>query len=333
MAMAFVPQLVNDPLGDPALYVGLPWKRRGLLLDLGGLESLSAANILKVTEAFVSHTHVDHFIGFDHLLRVVLGRDRRLRLYGPPGFRGQVAGKLAGYTWNMTHDYPLILEAAELHQDRLEVAQFVAAHGFARRDLPPEPARDGRLLEDPEFRVEAAILDHGVPVLAFALAERVHVNVNKDALDRMGLPPGPWITELKRAIRAEAPENTPIQVKWLVEGLIEERQFTVADLRERVVRVSRGQKLAYVTDAAYSTGNIERIVSLVGGADLFYCEAAYLERDRERAGARFHLTARQAGLLARRAGVRRLEVFHFSPMYRNEMDALLEEAQQAFRDG
>src|SRR3972149_3384708 len=127
MALAFVPQLVNDPLGDPALYGGLPWERRGLLLDLGALEPLSAANILKVTEVFVSHTHVDHFIGFDHLLRVVLGRDRRLRLFGPPGLRAQVAGKLAGYTWNMTHDYPLVLEAAELHSDRLEVAQFLAA--------------------------------------------------------------------------------------------------------------------------------------------------------------------------------------------------------------
>ncbi len=135
--MAFVPQLVNDPLGDPALYVGLPWERRGLLLDLGALESLSAAHILKVTEVFVSHTHVDHFIGFDHLLRVVLGRDRRLRLFGPPGLRGQVAGKLAGYTWNMTHEYPLVLEAAELHPGHLEIARFLASEGFARRHPPP----------------------------------------------------------------------------------------------------------------------------------------------------------------------------------------------------
>ena len=331
--MAFVPQLVNDPLGDPALYVGLPWERRGLLLDLGALESLSAAHILKVTEVFVSHTHVDHFIGFDHLLRVVLGRDRRLRLFGPPGLRGQVAGKLAGYTWNMTHEYPLVLEAAELHPGHLEIARFLASEGFARRDVASEPAPEGRLMEDPEFCVGATALDHGVPVLAFALTERVHVNINKAALDRLGLPPGPWITDLKRAIRTDAPEGTPIRVKWWSEGRIEEREFTVDALRDQVVRVSRGQKLVYVTDAAYSPTNVERIVKLAAGADLFYCEAAYLDRDRERAGARLHLTARQAGLLARQAGVRRLEVFHFSPMYRNEVDALLQEAQGAFQNG
>ena len=35
---------------------------------------------------FVSHAHVDHFIGFDRLLRLLVGRDTRVSLYGPDGF-------------------------------------------------------------------------------------------------------------------------------------------------------------------------------------------------------------------------------------------------------
>jgi ribonuclease Z len=73
-------------------------------------------------------------------------------------------------------------------------------------------------------------------------------------------------------------------------------------------------------------------VKLACGADLFYCEAAYPERDRDRAAARFHLTAGQAGRLAAEAQVRRLAVFHFSPNYRDCPGDLLDEAMAAFGD-
>jgi ribonuclease Z len=47
---------------------------------------------------FVSHAHMDHFAGFDRLLRVTLGRDKSIALFGPAGFIDRVEHKLAGYT-------------------------------------------------------------------------------------------------------------------------------------------------------------------------------------------------------------------------------------------
>ncbi|HZY30606.1 MAG TPA: ribonuclease Z, partial [Candidatus Methylomirabilis sp.] len=85
MTNLFQPRLLNGIFGDPGLLVRLRWERRSLLVDLGDLTAQSPADLLKVTDVFVSHTHVDHFIGFDHLLRIVLGRDRTIRLFGPPG--------------------------------------------------------------------------------------------------------------------------------------------------------------------------------------------------------------------------------------------------------
>src|SRR5207247_454355 len=79
----------------------------------------AAAAPLQVTPVFVSHTHIDHFIGFDHLLRMFLARDLRLDLFGPPGIIANVRGKLAGYTWNLVDGYPFVLTVHEVAVDRI----------------------------------------------------------------------------------------------------------------------------------------------------------------------------------------------------------------------
>ncbi len=330
MASSFRAFLVNDLFGDPALYVALPWERRALLFDLGDVSTLSAGRLLKITDVFVSHAHLDHFVGFDHLLRVLIGRPKGLRLYGPPNFIANVEGKLRGYTWNLVEGYSLALVVHEVHSDRIVKARFACPEGFIRRDDPNPYPFSGVVLEEPQFRVSAAHLDHRIPCLAFALEETVHLNVDKAALEALGLPVGPWLMDLKRAIRAGQSDDHPIRIAWSEGGERVERQLPLGDLRRSVMRASPGQKLAYVTDAVHSPENAEKIVKLAWGADLFVCEAAYPERDRQRAAARYHLTAGQAGRLALEAKARRLAVFHFSPKYRDCPGELLDEAMAAF---
>jgi ribonuclease Z len=330
MASSFRAFLVNDLFGDPALYVALPWERRALLFDLGDISALSAGRLLKITDVFVSHAHLDHFVGFDHLLRVLLGRPKGLRLYGPPGFLDRVEGKLRGYTWNLVEGYSLTLEVHEVHPDRAVKARFACSEGFFRLDDPAPHPFDGVILDEPQFRVRAVHLDHRIPCLAFGLEEPVHLNVDKAALEALGLPVGPWLIDLKRAVRSGAPDEHPIRIVSTQDGRRVERVLPLGVLRREVVRVSPGQKLAYVTDAVNSPENAEKIVKLAWGADVFYCEAVYPDRDRDRATSRFHLTAGQAGRLAAEAQVRRLVVFHFSPKYRDCPGDLLDEAMAAF---
>src|SRR5215467_15720539 len=112
-------RLVNDPFADPALFVDFHFTRQALLFDLGDLSPLSARQLLRVTHAFVSHTHMDHFAGFDALLRLLLGRDKVLHLFGPPGFIDRVEHKLAAYTWNLVANYEsdFVVRATEIHPD------------------------------------------------------------------------------------------------------------------------------------------------------------------------------------------------------------------------
>ena len=69
--------------------------------------------------------------------------------------------------------------------------------------------------------------------------------------------------------------------------------------------------MAYILDSALCDAAIE----LAAGVDLLVCEATYLHAEQAAARRRGHMTAREAGWLAREAGARRLVLTHFSNRY------------------
>jgi ribonuclease Z len=296
---------------------------------MGELGGIRPAKLLKVSHAFVSHTHIDHFIGFDALLRLLLNREKILKIFGPPGFLSNVQGKLAGYTWNLTAEYPFTVEAAEVHAGRILTKVFRCQERFAPGE-EREETFSGVLEEDPQMRIGITHLDHLIPCLAFAVQERFHINVNKERLAQIGLPVGPWLKDLKGALWRGERKEFPLKVPVGEKGNISPREISLETLRE-CLTITPGQKIAYVSDCRYTDENEEKIVQLAAGADLFFCEAAFLEKDRERAEERAHLTARQAGELARKAKVKKLHIFHFSPKYEKEAELLYREAEEAFQ--
>lgn len=328
-----LPQLVNGPEGDPAVYANFKYVRRAILFDMGDLHLMSARSLLKLTHIFISHTHVDHFIGFDQVLRLHLGRGKILALYGPAGFVDHVEAKLRGYSWNLVENYPhdFQLTVFEVGEGALQAARFSCRERFSRTALAPLAplSEDPVILDEPGLRVSAILLEHDIPCLAFALKEKQHINVDKVRLEALGLSVGPWIRFLKEAVMNGEPEETQFRVPAPGEGGAE-REMSLGALRDEILRVTRGQKIAYVTDAAFSDVNVEQIVRLAREADIFFCEAAFSEEDRTRADERRHLTAHQAGLIARKAEVRRLVPFHFSPKYHGRLEVLYQEASQAF---
>ncbi|HEY8480954.1 MAG TPA: MBL fold metallo-hydrolase [Spirillospora sp.] len=80
-----------------------------------------------------------------------------------------------------------------------------------------------------------------------------------------------------------------------------------------------GKTLAYSGD----TGASDELVELASGADLFLCEASFL--DGPGLPSRLHLTAREAGEHAARADVGRLVLTHLVPW--NDADLSLKEAK------
>ena len=187
MQSNFLPKLINDPLGDPGMMVEFLCEHRALQFDLGDLSLISTSDLLKISHIFISHRHIDHFIGFDRLLRVIFGKGKTIYLYGPENFIENVAGKLAGFTWNLIdrYDESITIEVIEVHSDRLVKAKFITAERFKKTEQKEETYTGGILVDEDGFTVRTAILEHRVPCLGFALKEKYHLNINKERLEEM----------------------------------------------------------------------------------------------------------------------------------------------------
>ncbi|MEW6584739.1 MAG: ribonuclease Z [Nitrospirota bacterium] len=321
MKSTFIHRLVNSPFEDPSLFVRIVRERRAFLVDIGNISRLSPGDLQKITDVFVTHTHIDHFIGFDTLLRALLRRDIPLRVYGPSNIADCVEGKLRSYTWNLIREYPLRIDVYSVKKNRLVSTGFHAENCFERRDNGSS-VFSGTLLKDHLLTVKAIELDHQVPCLAFSLEEQLHININKVSLHEMVLPVGPWLSDFKKAIREGMAEDT--------EFIVSDRRYSLGQLRH-IALITTGQKISYVTDVSPQGENIRKIVDFVRGSDTLYCEAYFMEKDRDRAARRFHLTAKTTGRIAREAEVKDLVVMHFSPKYRGEAEHPGDEALHEFR--
>lgn len=336
MPRHFDPTLVNDPFGDPGVYVDLVFERRALLFDLGDLRPLSPRKLLRVSDVFVTHRHMDHFAGIDQLLRNILGREKVVGIYGPAGLIDAVGHKLSAYTWNLIERYDgnLVFRVTEIDEaGRLTSAQFAGRTRFERVAGDSRQSNEGVLLREPGFQVRATFIDHGVPVLAFALEERAHINVWRNRVEAMGLAIGPWLRIFKEATLRGAPDDTLIDVLWRDRQPGQRARLPLGLLKTEIMKITAGRKIAYVVDCAFTDANVERVIRLAKGADILFIEATFLEANATLAALRRHLTARQAGLVARLAGAKRLVTLHYSPRYRGHGSSIAQEAQAAFRSG
>lgn len=313
-------ELVGGLFGDPMMHLGLVGEPRCLLFDLGEHPELPVRLAHHVSAVFLSHAHMDHISGFVWLLRRRVGWPGTCRIFGPAGTAERIAAFVAGFTWDRIGDDGPRFEVAELASGLLRRLQ-IRAGDAAPRLLGVEHVHDAVIHRDTGFVVRAAVLDHGTPVLAFAIEEERRLGVRPDRLQATGLPPGPWLGTLKRLVAEERLQ----EVVELPGG----GSRAAGSLAAELLVTREGQRLAYATDVADTSANRAALVELAGGAHLLVCEAAFTDADAERARLTGHLTARACGEIATAAGVRRLLPCHLSSRYQLRPQVVLAEVAAA----
>jgi ribonuclease Z len=314
--------LVNGVFGDPLLHVRLRHRRRSLLFDLGEGARLPARVAHQVSDVFITHAHIDHIAGFLWLLRSRIGEATLCRLHGPPGLAANIDGLMRGILWDRVGERGPRFEVVELHGERL---LRVALQGGRPGGTPLEEraVADGVVLEEPGFRVRAVTLEHVSPVLAYAFEPARTLNVRKDRLRARGLPPGPWLGELKRCVRAGESESRI--------ALPDGSEETARALAAELILISPGKTLVYATDFSDSPENRARVIGLARGAHTLFCESTFREADAAHAARTAHLTTRACAEIAEAAGVARLVPFHFSRRYEKDPAPVYAEIAAACR--
>ncbi len=87
----------------------------------------------------------------------------------------------------------------------------------------------------------------------------------------------------------------------------------------------RSRSYAYCSDTKYH----EYIIPQIQGVDLLYHESTFLHDQEARADETFHSTARQAAIIAQKAGVGQLILGHYSSRYKDLLP-FIEEAKSVF---
>jgi len=177
--------------------------------------------------------------------------------------------------------------------------------GFPLRTVELSP---GEGVEEEEYRIVAYDVDHGTPAVGYILRERDRRGrFDVERARALGIPEGPLYGRLHRGEAVE------------VGGKRIEADAVVGPPRP-------GRTVVYSGDTRPCVGTFQAAED----ADLLIHDATFGDEEADRARETFHTTAREAGEIARRAGVRRLVLTHLSARYSDRPRVLEAEAREEF---
>lgn len=169
--------------------------------------------------------------------------------------------------------------------------------------------KDGDTVQRTNYSVRAVAVDHRVNGLGYVLEE--NTRPGRFEVQRalaLGVPPGPSFGQLQKGTPVTLPDGR-----------------TVAPAE--VLGPSRpGRKLVFSGD----TRPCDRLVAAAANADVLVHEATFSDDEQSRALETRHSTAREAGTVARAAGVKKLVLTHLSSRHDVEPGKLVDQAREAF---
>jgi ribonuclease Z len=194
------------------------------------------------------------------------------------------------------------------------VLRGAASFGADRPTFPVEIAElePGQRLQRSGYQIVPFAVDHGgPPSFGYALIEDERKGrFNPDHARELGIPEGPLWGRIHRGLAVTLDDGRTIEPGELVGP------------------TRPGRRVVITGD----TRPCDTTVAAATGADLLVHEATFGDEEAERAVQTGHSTAREAGGVAKAAGVRRLVLTHFSARYSRDATELEKEAKTVFDD-
>jgi ribonuclease Z len=322
MSISF--EILGSPGRDNALLVrvdsGQSLSR--LLFDCGDgcLQSVPYAELLAIDHLFLSHLHMDHIAGFDYLFRALFNRQSKPNhLWGPIGTADIIHHRFRGFLWNLHEEMSGTWYVHEVTPSEVRTSRFELQEAFAMKHDGGIRSHDTQILDLGHCTIETQEMDHGTPSLAYVVREKPRSNVDISLLAKLGLKPGPWLKQLKD-------ELTDCDTIFL-----SGQTYSLEFLRQSLLTETPGDSIAYLTDFLLDDAALLHLAQVLQGCDTVVCEAQYRISDEWLAIKNHHMTTGRVAELAKRAGLKRLILFHLSDRYTEaEWNEMLAEARAIF---
>ena len=165
----------------------------------------------------------------------------------------------------------------------------------------------GKFFEGKDFYLESEKMEHGIPTNAYCFVKKGQRRIDKAKLKKSKLPSGPLLQKIKQGKNV-----THKGKKYLAKNLT----YTEGD-----------KKISFVLD----TLNNKKIVAFVKESDLLICDSSFDDELKDQAKERLHLTAKQAGEIAKKSKSKKLILTHISQRYEKDLKKLLAESKKVFK--
>lgn len=236
----------------------------------------------RIEKIFITHMHGDHIYGLPGLLssRSFQGGKSEVEVIGPKGLGQYIKTSLS------------------------------ISGSYLKYPLKITELEEGTVFDDGQFRVEALLLDHGIPSYGYRIIEADRPGtLLADKLEEAGIPPGPIYKKIKSGEAVSLADGTLLN--------------PAAFLGPR----QKGRIVAILGDTRYCENSIE----LAKDADLLVHEATFAAGEEGMAHEYFHSTTAQAADVAIKSRAKKLCLTHISSRYdRLASKELLEEARGFF---
>jgi Metal-dependent hydrolases of the beta-lactamase superfamily III len=189
--------------------------------------------------------------------------------------------------------HQLHLYANEILKDIIEL-QLKVASAHLPYELHFHPLKDeGIILNDKKISVECFRVKHRIECWGFLFREKKNLRkIEIEEVKKYNIPSS-FYDRLHMGEDFISENNTVIKNELLTSAVTPPKTY------------------AYCADTIYD----EELIEKVKNVDLLYHEATYLNALQEKASSRFHCTTTEAATIAKKAGVKKLLIGHFSSMY------------------
>ncbi|WP_299682269.1 peptidase [uncultured Dokdonia sp.] len=313
----FIPEVKSQKDEDICILIRVENHSHNYICECGEAKSLTVKECQNTKAIFISHTHIDHFVNFDTILRHQIGGNQRVIICGPTDITKQVQSRIQSYRWNLITKDAITYEIREIQSNGT----------IKRAELKPplweitpiEDMAGSSVFENDLFEVSYTILDHKTDTIAYLFKGKDTTKIDLQKGDFKG---GKWVRDLKTAFETNDPT---------CEIIIEDTIYKAADLFH-LINVKKGQKLGVIMDHAASVANHKNILETFTNADQVFIESFYKVEDKEGAMANYHSYSSESGRIMRACNVQDATPVHFSRKY-NETDIneLLQEFESAYR--